>query len=77
MGDYRWRAVVVEGSIDTVLREHAIHQNSVIGAIASFFAWRDVPVLFAGTRLAAARLTFGILRRWEERLRAEKEGRAP
>jgi ERCC4-type nuclease len=72
MKDYKWRAIIVEGSIDAVWRERQIHPHSVIGTVASFLARHDVPVLFAGTRVAAARMAFGCLRRWEERLLAER-----
>jgi DNA excision repair protein ERCC-4 len=72
MRDYRWKAIVVEGSIDAVWREREVHPHSVIGTVASFLARHDVPVLFAGTRVAAARLAFGTLRRWQERLLAER-----
>jgi ERCC4-type nuclease len=73
MRDYRWRAIVIEGEIGEVLRYHNVHVHSVLGTVASFFARSDVPCLFAGTRPAAARLICGILRRWEERLLAERE----
>ena len=69
--DYRFRCIVVEGDIGDVWRLHRIHPHSVIGTCASFFARADCPVLFAGTRAAAGRLIFGILRRWEERVAAE------
>jgi ERCC4-type nuclease len=72
MRDYRWRAIVIEGEISETWRIAGVHPNSVIGTVASFMARADVPCLFAGTRLAAARLTFGLLRRWEERLLAER-----
>jgi ERCC4-type nuclease len=68
---YRWRCIIVEGEIGEVWRAAAVHPHSVIGTCASFMARSDCPVLFAGTRAAAARLAFGILRRWEERLAAE------
>jgi len=68
---YRWRAIVVEGEIGEVWRNHAVHPHSVIGSVASFFARADLPCLFAGTPAAGGRLIAGILRRWEERLIAE------
>lgn len=69
---YRWRCIVVEGEIGEVWHAANVHPHSVLGSCASFMARSDCPVLFAGTRAAAARLAFGILRRWEERLQAEK-----
>lgn len=72
MRDYRFKGLVCEGNIDAIWREHQIHPHAVLGRIASYFARADVPVLFAGTRPAAARLICGILRRWEERLTAER-----
>ena len=74
--DYRWRAIVVEGDIGQVWRIANVHPNSVIGSCASFLARSDLPVIFAGTRAAAARLAFGILRRWESRLASERGGEA-
>ncbi|HEY1695175.1 MAG TPA: ERCC4 domain-containing protein [Polyangiaceae bacterium] len=71
--DYRWRTVIVEGDIAEVWRVANVHPHSVVGSCASFFARSDCPVLFAGTRRLAARLAFGILRRWEERVRHEVE----
>jgi len=73
---YWRRAIIVEGEIGEVWRTAAVHPHSVIGSCASFLARSDCPVLFAGTRLAAARLAFGVLRRWEERLEAERGGQA-
>lgn len=70
--DYRWRCIVVEGDIGDVWRLWAIHPHSVVGTCASFWARSDCPVLFAGTRAAAGRLIAGILRRWEERVAAER-----
>ncbi len=76
MRDYPHRAIVVEGEIGEVWRLHRVHANAVIGTVASFLARFDVPCLFAGTRPAAARMICGILKRWEERVIAEREGRA-
>jgi DNA excision repair protein ERCC-4 len=73
---YRWRCIVVEGEISEVWRTSAVHPHSVLGSVASFFARSDLPCLFAGTRPAAARLICGILRRWEERLTAERAEQA-
>jgi ERCC4-type nuclease len=70
---YRWRAIVVEGDLSEVYRASAAHPNSVLGSIASFFARSDCPVLFAVNPHGAGRLICGILRRWEERLAAERE----
>jgi DNA excision repair protein ERCC-4 len=68
---YRWRCVIVEGEISEVWRVARIHPHAVLGTCASFYSRADCPVLFAGTRAGAARLAFGILRRWEERLAGE------
>lgn len=71
---YRFRAIVVEGEIGDTWRNNGLHPHSVIGTCASFFARSDCPVLFGGSRAGAARLIFGILRRWQERLE-EEEGK--
>jgi ERCC4-type nuclease len=70
---YRWRTVIVEGDVSDISRVSGVHPNSVIGTVASFQARSDLPCLFAGSRLAAARLTFGLLRRWQERLEFERK----
>jgi ERCC4-type nuclease len=70
---YRWRCIVVEGDLSTVYRESRVHPHSVLGSIASFFARADLATLFAVSASGAGRLIAGILRRWEERLQAEKE----
>jgi ERCC4-type nuclease len=69
--NYWRRCLVVEGEIGEVSRSSAIHPNSVIGSIASWYARSDMPVLFAGTAQGAGRLIAGVLKRWEERLAAE------
>ena len=68
---YRWRCLIIEGDVGHVWRDHNVHAHSVIGTVASFYARFEAPCLFAGTRAAATRLAFGILRRWEEHLDAE------
>lgn len=72
---YKWKAIIVEGNVDEVWRNHKIHVHAIIGSCASFMARADCPALFGGTRPAAARLAFGILRRWEERIAAEEGGK--
>ena len=74
MRDYRWRGLVIEGDISEVWAHYNIHANSVIGTVSSYWARADVPCIFAGTRAAAARMICGTLRRWEERLLAERKG---
>jgi ERCC4-type nuclease len=69
---YRWRAIVIEGEIGEVWRDNAVHVHAVIGSIASFFARADLPCLFAGTPHGAGRMIAGILKRWEERVEAER-----
>jgi ERCC4-type nuclease len=71
----RWKAVVVEGEPHEIYRVSAVHPHSVIGTIASLLARWDCPTLFAVNPVGAGRLIAGLLRRWEERLGAEK-GRA-
>jgi ERCC4-type nuclease len=69
---YRWKCVAVEGHIDEVCRVSRVHPNSVLGTIASLYARYDIPTIFAGSDVAVGRLICGILRRWAERLAAEK-----
>lgn len=68
----RWKAVVVEGELHDVYRASAVHPNAVIGTIASLFARWEVPVLFALNPAGAGRLMAGLLKRWDERLAAER-----
>jgi ERCC4-type nuclease len=68
----RWKAVVVEGEPHEIYRVSAVHPHSVIGTIASLLARYDTPVLFAVNPVGAGRLMAGLLRRWEERLAAER-----
>ena len=64
--EYERKVVVVEGDISDVYRSTAAHPHSILGTVASLTARWDCPVIFAGNRAGAARLAFGILRRWEE-----------
>jgi ERCC4-type nuclease len=73
---YRFKCICVEGDLGTLYRESAVHPHSVIGSIASFYARRDCPTLFVLNAAGAGRLIAGLLRRWEERLTAEREGAA-
>ncbi len=68
---YRWRAIVVEGTLDEVLFATRAHPHSVVGTVASHLARSDCATLFVGTPALAGRLIAGILRRWQERLEAE------
>jgi ERCC4-type nuclease len=70
---YRWRAIIVEGDLSTVYRSSSAHPHSILGSIASFYARYDLPTLFAVNAAGAGRLMVGVLRRWQERLAAEKE----
>ena len=68
---YRWRAIVVEGSMDEVWRASGVHPHSVIGSVASFLARSDLPTLFVPNPASAGRMIAGVLKRWGERLAAE------
>ena len=76
----RWKAIVVEGCVHEVIEgdeakgTHGslIHPNAITGTVASFQARYGVPVLFCASAGDAARLTLGLLRRWEEELRKER-----
>jgi ERCC4-type nuclease len=65
---YRKRLLIVEGDISSVYRSTTAHPHSILGTVASLCARWDCPVIFAGNRAGAARVGFGILRRWEQRL---------
>jgi len=69
---YRWRCIVVEGDLTEVYRVSSMHPHSVIGSIASLCARWEIPTLFAGNAAGAGRLMAGLLRRWQERIEAEK-----
>jgi DNA excision repair protein ERCC-4 len=69
---YRWKCIVVEGDIGSVLRL-GMHRNAIIGSIASMLARHDVATLFALDPAGVGRLMAGLFRRWEERLAAERE----
>ncbi len=72
---YRWKCIIVEGSLHDVYRCTTAHPHSIIGSIASFYARADIPTIFAGNAAGAGRLIAGILRRWEERILAERAER--
>jgi ERCC4-type nuclease len=74
--NYRWRSLIVEGDITEVYRVTVAHPHSILGTVASLTARWDCPVIFAGDRTSAARVGFGILRRWEQRLQADQQGPA-
>jgi ERCC4-type nuclease len=73
---YRWKAIVVADDLLSVYRGTMVHPHAVLGSIASWYARSDIPCLFVGNDTAAARLICGLLRRWEERIRSEREGGA-
>lgn len=72
LAGYRWKAIVVEGDLSDVYRATETHPHSILGSIASFFARTDLPTFFAVNAAGAGRLIAGILKRWEERLEAER-----
>jgi ERCC4-type nuclease len=69
---YRWKCVVVEADLSMVYRASGMHPHSILGSIASLLARHDVPVLFAVNEHGCGRLIAGLLRRWQERLDAER-----
>jgi ERCC4-type nuclease len=73
---YRWKLVIVESDITQIYRISAMHPHSIIGSIASLTARWDVPVIFAGNAAGCGRLIAGIIRRWEERIAAERSAAA-
>jgi ERCC4-type nuclease len=70
---YRWKAIVVEADLSYVYRITETHPNAILGSIASFFARHDLPTFFAINEHGTGRLIAGLLKRWEERLRTERE----
>jgi ERCC4-type nuclease len=72
MRSYRFKAIVVEEDLSWVYRCTQAHKHSILGSIASLTARHDCPVIFAADRVGAGRLICGLLRRWAERLEAEK-----
>lgn len=73
---YRWKLVVVEADLTDVYRITAMHPHSILGSIASLTARWDCPVIFAGNAAGCGRLIAGIIRRWEERIAAERSAAA-
>jgi ERCC4-type nuclease len=74
---YRFKCIIVEGELSQLYRVTSMHPHSILGSIASFLARRDCPTLFVGNPAGAGRLIAGLLRRWEERVHAERaEGTA-
>jgi ERCC4-type nuclease len=71
---YKFKAIVVEDDLTWCYRCTLAHRNSILGTIASYTARHDTPVLFAGDIDGAGRLICGLLRRWNERIEAEKAG---
>jgi hypothetical protein len=71
---YRFKCIIVADDLTSVYRKTQVHVHAILGTVASWYARRDCPVLFAGNDAGAARLAAGILRRWEERLLAERNG---
>jgi ERCC4-type nuclease len=69
---YRWKCVVVEADLSIVYRVTSMHPHAVLGSIASLLARHDVPVLFAVNEHGCGRLMAGLLRRWQDRLDAER-----
>jgi DNA excision repair protein ERCC-4 len=75
---FRWKCIVVEGSLSDVYRDCAgVHPHAVLGTIASMLARHDVPVLFALNPTGCGRLMAGLLRRWEERVIIESGCKIP
>jgi DNA excision repair protein ERCC-4 len=71
----RFKCVVVEGDIGDAWRVCQVHPHAVIGTVASLFARYQLPVLFAGTAVAAGRLMAGLLSRWEQLMGLRPESR--
>jgi ERCC4-type nuclease len=70
---YRWKAIVVAGELLSVYRETMVHPHAILGSISSWYARHDVPCLFVGNDTSAARVIAGLLRRWTERVEAERK----
>jgi DNA excision repair protein ERCC-4 len=69
---YRFKCIVVADDITHVYRETQVHPHAILGSIASWYARWDVPTIFAGNDHGAARLIIGILKRWQQRVEAER-----
>ena len=68
---YRWKVVLVEGSLADVYRARDLRPNAVLGKIASLLARSDLPCVFVESPAACGRMIAGLLSRWEQRLAAE------
>jgi ERCC4-type nuclease len=73
---YRFKAIIIADEILGVYRRTLVHPHAIIGSIASWYARHEIPCLFVGNDAGAARLIAGLLRRWEGRIVAEREGGA-
>ncbi len=71
---YRWKCIVCESDLSQVYRLTAMHPHSIIGSLASLYARWEIPTLFCANESGAGRLIAGLLKRWEERIEAEKVG---
>jgi ERCC4-type nuclease len=69
--NYRFKAVVVEGSLGEVYRCRSLHPHAVLGKICSLLARSDLPCLFVENAAGCGRTIAGLLRRWEERVAEE------
>jgi len=72
---FRWRCIVVEADFSMVMREApGVHPHSLIGSVAALYARHDCPTFFSVNPTAAGRLIVGVLRRWVQRIEAERAG---
>jgi ERCC4-type nuclease len=72
---YRWRFVIVEGSLREfaeVGRVSLVHFNAIVGSVCSLYARHGVPTFFADTPETAGRMLCGIFRRLEEECAKER-----
>jgi ERCC4-type nuclease len=74
---YRFRCIVVEADLSEVYRCSAMNPNAILGSLASMYSRYDLPTFFAVNPVGAGRLIAGILRRLEERVRAEQNPQPP
>jgi ERCC4-type nuclease len=70
---FRWKCLVVEGSLAECMHLKRMHPNAIVGSLASMFARHDVPCFFMTTPEMVGRFLAGTLRRWEERRSADGE----
>lgn len=69
MHGYRWRFVIVEGSISQFAelgRVSLVHFNAIVGSVCSLYARHGVPTFFADSPETGGRMLCGIFRRLEE-----------